>query len=170
MQTPWTTSWTSQHPIQRSTLSEGPRMSSFSGLDETLPWKDIYELRYNSLNLYRSNRTLNLWNLNYPLVPAPPAPHPPRTTPEQRTSGSAPSIGSPPPAHQIIPYTEMSVAVQGWNAVMKGKQLKQPKKSQKGKGKVKGQVYKSQCEQLYNPSSRPLCVGQAISIRSLFGR
>src|SRR6266498_4918223 len=67
MQTPWTASCTSQHPIQRSTLSEGPRMSSFSGLDETLPWKDMYELKYNSLNLYRSNRTLNLWNLNYPL-------------------------------------------------------------------------------------------------------
>ena len=27
----------------------------------------MYELRYNSLNLYRSNMTLNLWNLNYPL-------------------------------------------------------------------------------------------------------
>src|SRR5881394_2174026 len=67
MQTPWTASWTSQHPILRSTLSEGLRMSSFSGLDETLPWKDMYELRYNSLNLYRSNMTLNLWNLNYPL-------------------------------------------------------------------------------------------------------
>src|SRR6266498_321667 len=60
-------SWTSQHPIQRSTLSEGPRTSSFSSPDETLPWKDMYELRYNSLNLYRSNMTLNLWNLNYPL-------------------------------------------------------------------------------------------------------
>src|SRR6266542_876532 len=83
-----------------------------------------------------------------PLVPAPPAPHPPRTAPEQRTSGSAPSIGSPPPAHQIIPYTEMYVAVQGWNAVMKGKQLKQPKKSQKGKGKAKGQVHKSKRKQL----------------------
>src|SRR6266540_598637 len=68
MQTPWTASWTSQHPIQRSTLSEGPRTSSFSGPDETLPWKDMYELRYNSLNLYRSNMTLNLWNLNYPLL------------------------------------------------------------------------------------------------------
>src|SRR5438105_3796980 len=65
MQTPWTASWTSQHPIQRSTLSEGPRTSSFSGLDETLPWKDMYELRYNNLNLYKSNMTLNLWNLNY---------------------------------------------------------------------------------------------------------
>src|SRR6266540_6806630 len=138
MQTPWTASWTSQHPIQRSILSEGPRTSSFSSPDETLPWKDIYELRYNSLNLYRSNMTLNLCNLNYPLVPAPPAPHPPRTTPEQRTSGSAPSIGSPPPAHQIIPYTEMYVAVQGWDAATKGKQLKQPKKSQKGKEKAKG--------------------------------
>src|SRR5438132_13339279 len=42
----------------------------------------------------------------------------------------------------------MFVAVQGWDAVMKGKQLKQPKKSQKGKGKAKGQVYKSQREQL----------------------
>src|SRR5438105_5148288 len=72
-----------------------------------------------------------------PLVPAPPAPHPPRTTPEQRTLGSAPSIGSPPLARQIIPYTEMSVAVQGWDAATKGKQLKQPKKSQKGKGKRK---------------------------------
>src|SRR5438132_9052309 len=69
-----------------------------------------------------------------PLVPAPLTPHPPRTAPEQRTSGSAPSIGSPP-ARQIIPYTEMSVAVKGWDAVTKGKQLKQPKKSQKGKGK-----------------------------------
>src|SRR5438105_5597202 len=68
MQTPWTTSWTSQHPIQRLTLSEGPRTSSFSSPDETLPWKDMYELRYNSLNLYRSNMTLNLWNLNYPLL------------------------------------------------------------------------------------------------------
>src|SRR6266508_2415445 len=68
MQTPWTASWTSQHPIQRSTLSEGPRTSSFSGLDEILPWKDMYELRYNNLNLYRSNMTLNLWNLNYPLL------------------------------------------------------------------------------------------------------
>ena len=58
----------SQQPIQRSTLSEGPRTSSFSGLDETLPWKDMYEFRYNSLNLYRSNMTLNLWNLNYPLL------------------------------------------------------------------------------------------------------
>src|SRR6266540_6141810 len=67
MQMPWTASWTSQHPIQRSTLSEGPRTSSFSGLDETLPWKDMYELIYNTLNLYRSNMTLNLWNLNYPL-------------------------------------------------------------------------------------------------------
>src|SRR5438105_11907638 len=68
MQTPWIASWTSQHPIQRSTLSDGPRTSSFSGPDETLPWKDMYELRYNSLNLYRSNMTLNLWNLNYLLL------------------------------------------------------------------------------------------------------
>ena len=28
----------------------------------------MYELRYNSLNLYRSNMTLNLRNLNYPLL------------------------------------------------------------------------------------------------------
>ena len=28
----------------------------------------MYELRYNSLNLYRSNMTLNVWNLNYPLL------------------------------------------------------------------------------------------------------
>ena len=42
----------------------------------------------------------------------------------------------------------MSVAVQGWDAATKGKQLKQPKKSHKGKGKAKGQVYKSQREQL----------------------
>ena len=42
----------------------------------------------------------------------------------------------------------MSVAVQGWDAATKGKQLKQPKKSQKGKAKAKGQVYKSQREQL----------------------
>ena len=85
-----------------------------------------------------------------PLVPTPPAPQPPRarTAPEERTSGSAPSIGSPPPARQIIPYTEMSVAVQGWDTATKGKQLKQPKKSQKGKAKAKGQVYKSQREQL----------------------
>src|SRR5436190_5760424 len=68
MQTPWIASWTSQHPIQRSILSKGPRTSSFSGPDEILPWKDMYELRYNSLNLYRSNMTLNLWNLNYPLL------------------------------------------------------------------------------------------------------
>src|SRR5438132_7059582 len=83
-----------------------------------------------------------------PLVPAPPAPHPPRTAPEQRTSGSAPSIGSPPPARQIIPYTEMSVVVQGWDTTTKGKQLKQLKKSQKGKGKAKGKGDKSQLEQL----------------------
>src|SRR6266508_1150713 len=68
MQIPWTVSWTSQHPIQRSILSEGPRTSSFSGPDEILPWKDMYELRYNSFNLYRSNMTLNLRNLNYPLL------------------------------------------------------------------------------------------------------
>ena len=42
----------------------------------------------------------------------------------------------------------MFVAVQGWDVATKGKQLKQPKKSQKGKGKAKGQVYKSQREQL----------------------
>jgi len=42
----------------------------------------------------------------------------------------------------------MFVAVQGWDATTKGKQLKQPKKSQKGKGKAKGQVYKSQRGQL----------------------
>ena len=85
-----------------------------------------------------------------PLAPAPPAPQPSRarTTPEERTSGSAPSIGSPPPARQIIPYTEISVAVQGWDAAMKGKQLKQPKKIQKGNGKAKGQVYKSQLSSL----------------------
>ena len=40
----------------------------------------------------------------------------------------------------------MSVAVQGWDAATKGKQLKQPKKSQKGK--AKGQMYKSQREEL----------------------
>ena len=28
----------------------------------------MYELRYSNLNLYRSNMTLNLWNLNYPLL------------------------------------------------------------------------------------------------------
>src|SRR6266542_3002905 len=39
----------------------------------------------------------------------------------------------------------MSLAVQGWDAVTKGKKLKQPKKSQKGK--AKGQMYKSQCEE-----------------------
>src|SRR5438132_11736662 len=42
----------------------------------------------------------------------------------------------------------MYVAVQGWDAATKGKQLKQPKKSQKGKEKAIGQVYKSQREQL----------------------
>ena len=42
----------------------------------------------------------------------------------------------------------MYVAVQGWDTVTKGKQLKQPKKSQKGKGKAKGYVYKSKREQL----------------------
>ena len=40
----------------------------------------------------------------------------------------------------------MSVAVQGWDTATKGKQLKQPKKSQKGK--AKGQIYKSQREEL----------------------
>src|SRR6266540_4356688 len=65
-----------------------------------------------------------------------PAPVPARTSPEQPTLGSTPSIGSPPPAHQIIKYTsEMPVAVQGWVAVTKGKKLKQPTKSQKGKAK-----------------------------------
>src|SRR5438128_1579563 len=42
----------------------------------------------------------------------------------------------------------MSVAVQGWDTTTKGKQLKQPKKSQKGKEKAKRQVYKSQREHL----------------------
>src|SRR5438034_4992738 len=52
-----------------------------------------------------------------PPSPAPqPAPVPARTSPEQPTSGSAPSIGSPPD-RQIIKYTsEMPVAVQGWVA------------------------------------------------------
>src|SRR6266540_2546139 len=40
----------------------------------------------------------------------------------------------------------MSVVVQGWDAAIKGNKLKQPKKSQKGK--AKGQMYKSQCEEL----------------------
>ena len=40
----------------------------------------------------------------------------------------------------------MSVAVQGWDAAMKGKKLKQTKKSQKGK--AKGQTYKSQRKEL----------------------
>ena len=72
-----------------------------------------------------------------PPSPAPqPAPVPARTSPEQPTSGSAPSIGSPPLARQIIKYTsEMPVAVQGWVAATKGKKLKQPTKSQKGKAK-----------------------------------
>src|SRR5207237_5355010 len=66
----------------------------------------------------------------------PPAPVPARTATEQPTSGSAPSIGSPSSARQIIKYTsEMPMAVQGWVAATKGKKLKQPTKSQKGKAK-----------------------------------
>src|SRR5438132_7402958 len=78
-----------------------------------------------------------------------PAPKPARTAPEQPTSGSAPSIGSGPPARKIIKYTsEMSPAVQGWDAATKGKKLKQPTKSQKGKAKAKRQTYKSQHQEL----------------------
>src|SRR5438128_89012 len=43
-------------------------MGSYGYADETLPWKNMNELRYNSLNLYRSNMMLNLRNLNYPLL------------------------------------------------------------------------------------------------------
>src|SRR6266540_3268694 len=61
--------------------------------------------------------------------------------------GSSLSIWSHPPARKIIPYTsKMSVAVQGWDAATKGKKLKQPKKSHKGK--AKGEMYKIQREEL----------------------
>ena len=68
--------------------------------------------------------------------------------PEQEfTSGSAPSIGSPPPTRKIIPYTsEISVAVQAWDAAMKGTKFQKPKTTQKQK--PKGTIYKSKRDEL----------------------
>ena len=64
------------------------------------------------------------------LPPPSPVTEPPRApnAPEQElTTASAPSIGSPPPTRPIIEDTsEKFVAVQAWDAAMKGKNFQKP--------------------------------------------
>src|SRR5438105_1876441 len=52
----------------------------------------------------------------------------PNAPKQEFTSGSVPSIGSPPPTRKIIPYTsEMFVAVQEWDATTKRTKFQKPK-------------------------------------------
>src|SRR5438105_13833376 len=150
MQKPWTASWTSQQPIQRSILSDRRRTS--------ILWahRDITLEGYVPAQMQRTLEPVaEQHDPLYPesqvaLPPPSPVTEPARApnAPEQElTTASAPSIGSPPPTRPIIEdISERSVAVQAWDAATKGKKFQKPMTTQKNK--PKGTIYKSKRDEL----------------------